>query len=544
MNLPAVLILAVVTFILVIGIRESAASNTALVVLKLSVVLFVIIVGAAYVNPSNWNTIPPEDRKLVEEQLLPENAEALARIEERLTSAARELSQFETGKVAKRVTVDIPGDRQESLTVPEESDLKARTKALTAQTLAYYKLERNKQVDGELLRAGRITKEQATAREAEVKERVEKMLKEADTHLPTGQTHAIAQVIASQGFVSPGIVPQASVALGVALFDTFALHVPASADEIARVKAVIAKAREKAPEKAAEKWGMIGEVGLNKSLVTVDDSVRSSFLPYGFSGMMLGAALVFFAFIGFDSISTHAEEAVRPQRDVPIGILASLFLCTALYVAVAAIITGMKPFPDIDPSAAVASAFRERAEESGGSWVLSFAGGLIAAGALAGMTSVLLITFLSQARIFLAMARDRLMPPAVFGAVHERFRTPHISTMLTGAVMCVVAAFTPITTLEEMVNIGTLFAFVVVCAAVLILRIRRPEAHRPFRCPAVFVVAPLGILVNLTLMLFLPPLTWMRLFVWLLVGLVIYFGYSYFHSALGKQIESTGAPLM
>jgi APA family basic amino acid/polyamine antiporter len=156
------------------------------------------------------------------------------------------------------------------------------------------------------------------------------------------------------------------------------------------------------------------------------------------------------------------------------------------------------------------------------------------------MTSVLLITFLSQARIFLAMARDRLMPPAVFGAVHEKFKTPHISTMLTGAVICVVAAFTPILVLEEMVNIGTLLAFIIVCGSVLILRIKRPDAHRPFSCPFLFVVAPMGILVNLLMMLFLPVETWLRLVVWLLIGLVIYFGYSYRHSLVGKHLRGMG----
>jgi amino acid transporter len=496
MNLPAVLILAAVTYVLVIGIRESAASNTALVILKLSVVLFVIFVGVGFINSAYWTSIPPEDRKMVEEQLVPDNAESLAKFESNLVTAAREISEFSTGKNATQVTVDMPGGKQQTFPVPDKSDLNRRTEVLSAQALAYYRLDRIQLVNAQLLREGRITEEQARTREDDVKARVQRMLAKKDTHAPQ------------------------------------------SKEEIARVQAVIAKANEEAPKKAAEKWGLIGEFGLNKSLVALDDSVRSSFLPFGFSGMMLGAALVFFAFIGFDSISTHAEEAVKPHRDVPFGILASLFVCTFLYVAVAAIITGMKPYPEIDPSAAVASAFRERAEE-GGSWVLRIAGGLIAAGALAGMTSVLLITFLSQARIFLAMARDKLMPPAIFGAVHEKFRTPHISTMLTGAIMCVVAAFTPITTLEEMVNIGTLFAFVVVCAAVLILRIRRPDAHRPFRCPALYIVAPLGILVNLTLMLFLPPLTWLRLLVWLLIGLVIYFGYGYARSALGKQIEAT-----
>src|SRR5262249_37435116 len=177
----------------------------------------------------------------------------------------------------------------------------------------------------------------------------------------------------------------------------------------------------------AKKWGLLGKIGLNKVLGGIDDKTRTNFTPYGFSGIMLGAALVFFAFIGFDSISTHAEEAKRPQRDVPIGILASLFICTILYIAVSGVISGMKPYPSIDTEAAVASAFRERGEAAAAagqpSSLLKASAGLIAAGGLAGMTSVLLITFLSQARIFLAMARDGMMPFGVFGAVHKKFKT-------------------------------------------------------------------------------------------------------------------------
>src|SRR5437899_9007861 len=191
---------------------------------------------------------------------------------------------------------------------------------------------------------------------------------------------------------------------------------------------------------------------------------------------------------------------------------------------VSAVITGMEPYPEINTKAAIAAAFDERAnvEQSG---VLKASAALIAAGGLAGMTSVLLITFLSQARVFLAMARDGFMPRGIFGAVHSKFKTPHVSTIVTGIVMAAVAAFTPIQTLEKMVNIGTLFAFVIVCGAVLMLRIKRPDAHRPFRCPALFVVAPLGILVNVTMMLFLPIETWGRLVIWLLIGLVLYFAY-------------------
>jgi basic amino acid/polyamine antiporter, APA family len=249
---------------------------------------------------------------------------------------------------------------------------------------------------------------------------------------------------------------------------------------------------------------------------------------------MLGASIVFFAFIGFDSISTHAEEARRPQRDVPIGILVSLSLCTLLYIAVAAIVTGMVPYPQIDTEAPIASAFAHQAAMRE-SPMLNASAALIAVGGLAGMTSVLLVLFLSQARVFMAMSRDGLLPQ-VFGTVHPRFRTPHIATILTGVVICITAALTPIYKLEEMVNVGTLMAFVMVCAAVLVLRVQRPAAHRPFRCPALMIVGPLGIVINLVLMLFLPIDTWLRLVIWLGLGLVIYFLYSRRHSLLTQHL--------
>src|SRR5262249_28892422 len=283
-----------------------------------------------------------------------------------------------------------------------------------------------------------------------------------------------------------------------------------------------------------DKWGMIGIFGLNSRIETADDKVRSPFLPYGLSGIMVAAAAVFFAYIGFDAISTHSEEAKRPQRDVPIGILASLIICTVLYFGVSAVITGMESYPTIDPDAAVAEAFN-RLSVKQDSLVLRISATLIATGALAGMTSVILITLLSHARIFLAMARDGLLPP-MFGQVHPRFRTPHLATMLTGGILCVLTALTPIDVLFNMVNIGTLLAFTIVCAAVLILRVRRPDARRPFRTPALYLVAPLGIVVNLLMMLFLPVETWLRLPGWLILGLAIYFFYGRHHSVLGKEI--------
>jgi amino acid transporter len=309
---------------------------------------------------------------------------------------------------------------------------------------------------------------------------------------------------------------------------------PATEAERKLAETFMPKLRAEGEKKAMSHWGLLGKMGLNRWLAPVDDAVRSPFTPYGFSGIMLGASIVFFAFIGFDSISTHAEEAKKPQRDVPIGIITSLLLCTVLYIVVAAVITGMVPYPEININAPIAAAFTDRAKVDQ-SMALRVSGGLIAAGGLAGMTSVLLVLFLSQARVFMAMARDGLLP-GIFGTVHPKFRTPHIATMLTGAVICLVAALTPIEDLAKMVNIGTLMAFVMVCASVMILRIRRPEAKRPFRCPLLFVVAPFGISVNLAMMLFLPPETWWRLLIWLSIGMVIYFTYSCWHSHLAKNL--------
>jgi amino acid transporter/polyhydroxyalkanoate synthesis regulator phasin len=499
-NLPAVVILGIVTVILVIGIRESAASNTALVLIKLGVVFFVIAMGAGYVAKSNWFDIPYAERKLPQQILIPEIAESIGQAEDGMLTAAGRLAQNRFGAAARKVILEANSGQREEYVVPEASDLEKRVIILREQALAVYLNERAEKIAAELVAAGTISQAQAT-------ERIQSTKQSIEAHL---------QKTAARNGVDLTMSPLARE----------------------RADAVIARAHERAPERAQQKWGMLGYLGINKSLEKIDDSVRSNYMPYGFSGIMLGAALVFFAFIGFDSISTHAEEAIRPQRDVPFGILASLFICTLLYIAVSAVITGMVPYPQIDTDAAIASAFSDRAEMEGGNKILKASAGLIAAGGLAGMTSVLLITFLSQARVFLAMARDRLMPPGVFGAVHEKFKTPHISTMLTGGVIMVVAAFTPILVLEEMVNIGTLLAFVIVCGAVLLLRIRRPTAHRPFKCPLVFLVAPLGILVNVTMMLFLPIETWGRLVIWLGIGLVIYFAYGYWKSALGKKIEA------
>lgn len=272
----------------------------------------------------------------------------------------------------------------------------------------------------------------------------------------------------------------------------------------------------------------------------------NNFAPYGFGGitlpflshgesgaqpvgMLAGAATIFFAYIGFDSISTHSEEAKNPQRDVPIGIIASLIICTILYILMAGVLTGMVPYDKINKDAPVSDAFVQAH--------VPFAGLLISAGAIAGITSVLLVMMLSQPRVLLAMARDGLLPPSFFGAVHPRFRTPYKSTILTGILVGTAGALLPLDILADMVNIGTLLAFVMVCAAVLIMRKTNPDAPRPFRAPWVPFVPIAGILTCLTLMLSLGVPNWTRLGIWLAIGLGIYFFYGRHHSFLGKELR-------
>ena len=244
-------------------------------------------------------------------------------------------------------------------------------------------------------------------------------------------------------------------------------------------------------------------------------------------GVLAGAAIIFFAYIGFDSVSTHAEEARKPSRDVPIGIIASLIICTVLYILVSAILTGMVRYDKININAPVADAFRQVG--------LPWAQRLIDVGAITGITSVLLVMMLSQPRVMLAMARDGLVPTSFFGAVHEKFRTPWKSTILTGIFVATMAAFLPLRILAELTNIGTLLAFVIVCAAVLIMRRTNPNAERPFRAPFVPFVPIMGILSCLLLMFSLPVENWLRLLVWLLIGFAIYFGYGRHHSVMARM---------
>jgi basic amino acid/polyamine antiporter, APA family len=246
------------------------------------------------------------------------------------------------------------------------------------------------------------------------------------------------------------------------------------------------------------------------------------------AGMLAGAATIFFAYIGFDAVSTQSEEAKNPQRDVPIGIIASLIICTILYITVASILTGMVPYNKINRDAPVSDAFAQVG--------LPWAQFLIAVGAITGITSVLLVMMLSQPRVLLAMARDGLVPTSFFASIHPRFQTPWKSTILTGIFVGTLAALLPLNVLAELVNIGTLLAFLMVCGAVLIMRKTNPDAERPFKVPFMPFVPILGIVTCLILMLSLPWENWLRLVIWLAVGFCIYFSYGVRHSVMAKQL--------
>jgi basic amino acid/polyamine antiporter, APA family len=246
---------------------------------------------------------------------------------------------------------------------------------------------------------------------------------------------------------------------------------------------------------------------------------------FGVGGIFSAAAVVFFAFIGFDVVATAAEETKKPQRDVPIGIFASLTICTVLYVAVSLVVTGMVPYNKLSIGAPLAEAFKS-VGAGGIAQVVSW-------GALAGLTTVMLILMLGQSRIFFAMSRDRLLPP-VFSDVSERFRSPYRTTIVVGVVVAAVSCFITIDTLSDLVNIGTLFAFMLVSIGIIILRRTRPDLPRAFRCPGVPVVPLLSVAASLWLALNLPTETWLRFVIWMAVGLVVYAFYGYRHSRVAS----------
>lgn len=249
---------------------------------------------------------------------------------------------------------------------------------------------------------------------------------------------------------------------------------------------------------------------------------------FGFSGILTGAGVIFFAYIGFDAVSTAAQETKNPKRDMPIGILGSLLVCMILYVVVAAVLTGMVNYKELSVPAPIALAI----DKTGNA--LFWLRPLIKIGAIAGLSSVVLVMLLGQPRIFYTMAHDGLLPK-VFAQLHPKFKTPHITTILTGLVAATIAGLFPINVLGELVSIGTLLAFTIVCASVWILRIKKPDVPRPFKTPWVPFVPIMGIIICLGQMFALPADTWWRLIIWLVIGLILYFCYGYWHSQLARK---------
>ena len=264
-----------------------------------------------------------------------------------------------------------------------------------------------------------------------------------------------------------------------------------------------------------------GEGGLQQPLIQLFGITQGTF---GWGGVVAGASIVFFAFIGFDIVATAAEETKNPKKDLPRGIIGSLVICTLLYVAVSLVVVGMQPYDELSVTAPLADAFS--------SVGLDWASSLISVGALAGLTSVVMILMLGQSRVLFAMSRDHLLPPAL-GAVHPKYGTPYRITIATGVVVALLAGFLPLSTLAELVNIGTLFAFVLVSIAVIVLRRTRPDLPRAFRVPLVPFLPIVSVLACLYLMANLPVETWLRFVVWMALGFIVYFAYGRRHSRLG-----------
>jgi APA family basic amino acid/polyamine antiporter len=240
------------------------------------------------------------------------------------------------------------------------------------------------------------------------------------------------------------------------------------------------------------------------------------FGSFGWSGILRGGGIIFFAYIGFDAVSTASQEAKNPGRDIPVGILVSLAICTLIYIAVGLVMTGLVPYRHLD----VASPLAYAAQVTGVKWLPP----IVSFGALCGLSSVILVNMLAQSRIFYSMSRDGLLPP-LFSKLHPRFRTPHVTTIITGILVAIASGLFPITVLGLLVSMGTLLAFAIVCVGVLILRKTAPDTPRPFRTPGMPWVPIVGTLICIYLMTGLPLPTWIRLFVWLAIGLAIYFGY-------------------
>jgi APA family basic amino acid/polyamine antiporter len=351
------------------------------------------------------------------------------------------------------------------------------------------------------------------------------LLEGVGVHVPWWLTHDYRTVLQK----TPALLPSAPHVLGVPIvFNVLAVGIVAAITVL-----LVAGVRESArfnTAMVATKFVVLAFFVFVGMKFTKPEHWHP-FAPNGFAGIGAGAAIIFFAYIGFDAVSTCAEECKNPKRDMPIGIVGSLIVCTIIYVVVAVVFTGMMPYSELvklDESQraealAVAMQYVKMPD-----WMV----GVVAFGSVVAQTAVLLVFQLGQPRILFAMARDGFLPP-VFSRVHPRWGTPHVSTILTGVVVGVVSAFANIDEMVDLTNIGTLFAFILVCLGIIILRFRDPKRDRPFRVPLGPVLLPgLGLLSCLFLVYYLPPSSWLRFVVWLGIGLVIYFAYGFYHSRL------------
>ena len=259
---------------------------------------------------------------------------------------------------------------------------------------------------------------------------------------------------------------------------------------------------------------------------SVDPANWEPFMPFGFSGVSAGAAVIVFAYLGVDSIATAAEETKNPAHDMPTGIIASLLICTVLYIAVTAVMTGNVPYTELDNAEPVAFVLRELGYR--------FGSALVGTGAIAGLTTVLLVMMYAQTRAFFAMSRDGLIPQSVC-KIHPRFATPHRITIIVGIAVAIISGFTPINVIAEMCSVGTLFAFIISSIGVMVMRRKYPDLPRPFRCPAIYVVGTLAIVSCGYIMYNLSSMTWERFWVWSALGILIYFLYGYRHSRENKE---------
>ena len=352
-------------------------------------------------------------------------------------------------------------------------------------------------------------------------------LSEFGLHVPASLCQAPVKYLAGSGFQATGALfdlPAVAIVISLTWLLVIGIKESATFNNVM----VIVKVTVLLAFIAFGAWFLLGHPDLaRRNWTPFIPPNTGRFGEFGWSGIFKGAAVIFFAYIGFDAVSTTAQEARNPQRDMPKGILGSLGICTLIFVAVSLVLCGMARYTELNSPAPVVYAL----QHVGAPVALRFS---VEVAALAGLSSVILVMLMGQPRIFLSMAKDGLLPPA-FARVHPKYRTPHITTIATGAVVTAAAGLLPLNVLGQLVSIGTLFAFTLVCIGIVVLRKLRPETPRPFRTPFVPLVPILGAGICLLQMASLPADTWLRLFIWMAIGLFIYFGYGCRHSKLGRD---------